>query len=279
MLPVYRALATVSKEVLPRLMRETPMRKQTGSHERNVGPASSGAPEGAATGEAKAVPDGMSRASLLRPALMLAVLVAGMLLLREVPGVHALLGDTVRLRQGVGGRLLFCLAGAVWCLFGLPRQLLCFAAGVTYGLVEGTALATLCTVTGSVGCFFWARWGGREWVRLHMERKQETPGFLLRHLGRVTAMLQRHPFEAIVILRLLPVGSSLLLNLFAGVTGVAFAPFAAATLVGSLPQTVIFVLLGSGAQFGGMGRAVTAIILFIVSGWVGYRLLRRVVRE
>ena len=223
--------------------------------------------------------EGSAGGSLFRPVVMLVILVAGAVALRKVPFFHTILSDTALLRQGVAGRGWFVFAGSLWCLFGLPRQVPCFIAGLAYGLPEGTALASLCTVIGAVGCFSWARWGGRDWGERMLAQRAENPGFLIRHLGRVSAMLKRHPFETIVTLRLLPVGSSLLLNLFAGMAGVAFLPFVGATLIGSLPQTVIFVTLGSGVQFGGPWRTVVAVILFVASAWLGYRLLRRVTVE
>lgn len=218
-----------------------------------------------------------SALSLLRPAIMLAVLLGGAVALREVPALHDLLNDTAHLRQGVAGRFWFCFAGTLWCLFGLPRQILCFAAGVAYGLTEGTALATASTVAGAVLCWAWARWGAHRWVSETMARRkrQGKGGVLMRYGERVAGMLARHPFETIVTLRLLPVGSSLLLNLFAGLSAVALLPFITATLVGSLPQSIIFVLLGSGAQFGSLDRTLIAMALFVASGLLGYRLLRR----
>ncbi|WP_194299063.1 TVP38/TMEM64 family protein [Acetobacter sicerae] len=249
-------------------MSESPMPDPTETHEEQAPP-----------GQAHGVGDqaAPSLLSLLRPAVMLIVLLGGAIALREVPALHTLLNDTAHLRQGVSGRFWFCLAGTLWCLFGLPRQVLCFAAGVAYGLVEGTTLATVSTVAGAVLCWAWARWGAHHWARETMARRkrQGKGGVLMRYGERVAGMLARHPFETIVTLRLLPVGSSLLLNLFAGLSAVALWPFTTATLVGSLPQSIIFVLLGSGAQFGGPGRTLVAVALFVASGVLGYRLLRR----
>lgn len=233
-------------------------------------PAPSDAPSGP-----KDIRQGIS--TLLRPALMLLVLACGALLLPSVPGFRHLLDDTATLRLGLKGRSLFTVCGALWCLFGLPRQVLCFAAGLAYGLMEGTLLATLATVMGAAACFGWARWGGRHWAQQRLgirDNAMPPQGFRRRlaHLGRAT---QQHPFTTIVTLRLLPVGSSLLLNLFAGVSGLPFTPFVAATTVGSLPQTIIFVLLGSGVQLDGRGQIVMAALLFLISGLLGMWLLRR----
>ena len=49
-----------------------------------------------------------------------------------------------------------------------------------------------------------------------------------------------------------------------------------ATLLGSLPQTVVFVLVGSGMRLDGPWRTITAAVLFGLSALVGLWLMRRV---
>jgi uncharacterized membrane protein YdjX (TVP38/TMEM64 family) len=78
------------------------------------------------------------------------------------------------------------------------------------------------------------------------------------------------------LIRLLPVGSNVLTNLVAGVSSVPLLPFLAGSLVGYLPQTVIFVLLGSGIHVQPVWRTVVSVALFVVSGLLGVVLYRRV---
>jgi uncharacterized membrane protein YdjX (TVP38/TMEM64 family) len=61
----------------------------------------------------------------------------------------------------------------------------------------------------------------------------------------------------------------------AGVAGVRARPFFAATVIGYLPQTVIFAMLGSGVQIGRTAQLVTAAILFAAAGVVGWLLARK----
>ncbi|WP_264812968.1 TVP38/TMEM64 family protein [Gluconacetobacter sacchari] len=201
--------------------------------------------------------------------MMVAACVAVGLALRHAPGLRGVLGDTALLRGGVGGRVVFLLAGSAMCAVGLPRQLVCFAAGVAYGAGEGTVLASLATLTGAACGFGWARSVGRAGVRRRLA------GRLARLDGVVTA----HPFTAILTMRLLPVGSALMLNLLAGVSGAGFAPFMLATLLGSLPQTVVFVLLGGGARIGHGWQVALAALLFAGSGALGLWLARRMARR
>ncbi len=88
-------------------------------------------------------------------------------------------------------------------------------------------------------------------------------------------MLSRQPFLSILTLRLLPVGSALLLNLLGGVSGIGVLPFAAATVLGGLPQNVVAVLLGAGVRLDAVWQFVLGGGLFVASGVLGVWLLRR----
>lgn len=207
---------------------------------------------------------------LLKPALLLLGLLAAGLLLRHLPGhPDGLLPGVATLRAGASGRTLFLLAGSLICALGLPRQAVCFAGGIAYGLWEGTLLSTAATVTGCLLGFGWARLAGRGWARQLLEGRGS--GWLARLDRRVSA----RPFVTVLFFRLLPVGSSLALNLAAGVLGIAVLPFGAATLLGSLPQTVIFTLLGAGTRIGHGVQVLLAIALFAASGAAGLMLMRR----
>lgn len=207
---------------------------------------------------------------LLKPALLLLALLATGLAVRHLPGGHdGLLPAVDVLRRGLGGHLLFLLAGTVICAVGMPRQAVCFAGGIAYGLLPGIAFSSLATVAGCLLGFLWARLAGRDWARRRLLGRSQ--GWLAR-LDRLVAA---RPFGAILMIRLLPVGSSLALNLAAGVLGLRVFPFLTATLLGSLPQTVIFTLLGCGTQIGHGTQILLAILLFVASGAAGLLLIRR----
>lgn len=206
---------------------------------------------------------------LLRPTLLLLGLLLTGLLLRLLPGAEGGLLPAVKvLRHGTAGRLLFLLAGTLICTVGMPRQAVCFAGGIAYGLLPGIVLSSLATLFGCLLGFLWARLAGRDWARRRLAAR--AGGWL----ARLDRLASARPFGTILTVRLLPVGSSLALNLAAGVLGVRTLPFAAATLLGSLPQTVIFTLLGGGTRIGHGAQILIAMALFVASGVVGLRLLR-----
>lgn len=197
--------------------------------------------------------------------LAAALLCAGFFL--RAPGLALL----HRLAPDAHGAVVLVAAGGALTAVGAPRQAVAFAGGLLFGPWVGGALALAAQMLGCVLPFALARgargargsWAGR---RLN---GPEGVG------GRVGAVVVAAPFTATLTLRLLPVGSNLLLNLAAGVAGVPAAPFLAGTCVGYLPQTIVFALLGAGTQIGAGGKLAAGVGLFAASAVLGAILWRR----
>ncbi|GBQ13899.1 hypothetical protein AA16663_1606 [Komagataeibacter rhaeticus DSM 16663] len=202
---------------------------------------------------------------LVRPVVLLAAFVGLALVMGRLPGMRALLTAAPGLHAGREGVALFVLAASAFCAFGLPRQAVCFAAGAAYGIGAGCVLATLATVTGCLFGYGWGRWAGRP----------RMPARLAATMARLDGFVRREPFVSVLTLRLMPVGSALLLNLASGMLGVRVVPFVLATALGSLPQTVVFVLVGSGIRLEGPWRIGIAVMLFALSALLGLWLMRR----
>jgi len=167
--------------------------------------------------------------------------------------------------QGSAGWLYFLAIGAVAVAVGLPRQAVCFLGGYGFGLWQGLVFAQAASILGCLVCFLYARLLGRELVRHRFADR----------LARFDQFLQGHPLTMTMLIRFLPVGSNLVTNLVAGVSSVPPLPFLAGTLVGYLPQTVIFVLLGSGIHVQPLWSSAISIALFVASGFLGVHLYRR----
>lgn len=174
-----------------------------------------------------------------RPSLLLGGLVAGALLLRGF-GDHGLAAWLARSGHGVWPALVFLLSGTGLCAVGVPRQAICFTAGVAFGAVTGGALALIAQLLACAATLGWARLLARGWLRRRLGRR-------IAWLDRV---LTRQPFTATLMLRLLPVGSNLLLNLAAGISAAPPGRVLAASLLGYLPQTAVFALAGAGTEIG-----------------------------
>lgn len=200
--------------------------------------------------------------AVVKPGLLVVGLTAGALSLEFLP-FRAFL--TLPAGAGVTDAAWFILVGALACALGLPRQIVAFAGGYAWGLWAGIALALLAQIIGAALDFFWSRIIARAWVQARL-------GGRVQKLDR---MLSHRPFAATVALRFMPIGNNLLLNLLAGVSAVPAAGFLAGSLLGFVPQTVIFALLGSGSRVARGAEIALGAALFVVSAVIGAILLHR----
>lgn len=196
------------------------------------------------------------------PALLLLGLVSAGLALRHL-GLDAEIAAA-----GQHGPLAFVGLGAAACALGIPRQVVAYSGGLAFGFWPGATLALLAEVLGCIGNFYWARWAARAWTARLLARG----GGRLQRLSR---FLTANVFVATLTLRLLPVGSNLLLNLLAGVSGVAAGPFLAASALGYVPQTAVFALLGGGVRVSHGAQVAVAAVLLALSVALGLALARR----
>ena len=208
----------------------------------------------------------------LKPYLRGLVLIASFAVIGYLVKISGLTGlfdetwiDTQIRGHGISGEVLFLAIGALLTAVGVPRQAVCFLGGYAFGFISGTALSLVASLLGCVLAFYYARLLGRSFVK---ERFPER----IRH---VDDFLRANPFSMTLLVRLLPVGSNLITNLAAGVSGVQALPFLIGSVIGYVPQTAIFTLLGSGIHFDPMTRIVASAALFIVSGMFGVYLFRR----
>ncbi|HIJ62400.1 MAG TPA: TVP38/TMEM64 family protein [Rhodospirillaceae bacterium] len=187
----------------------------------------------------------------------------------KVSGLHDLLDtgwiDSQVRGQGLSGDMVFLAVAIAGVAIGLPRQLICFLAGYAFGLGRGSGLALAASILGCAVCFFYARLLGRDLVMHRFSGR----------IARIDDFLRDNPLTMTILIRCLPVGSNLLTNLLAGVSSVPAGRFLAGSLIGYLPQTVIFVLLGSGIHVAPMLRISLSVVLFLLSAVLGVFLYRR----
>ncbi len=163
------------------------------------------------------------------------------------------------------GPAAFVLIAAAACAVGVPRQVVAYAAGLGFGSWAGCLLALAAQLAGCAADFLWARLVARDWAARRIRGR----------LARLDGQLNRHPFSATLTLRLLPVGSNLLLNLLAGVSAVALGPFLLASAIGYLPQTLVFALLGGGVRVDRTEQVLLAGGLFLLASLLGLWLMQR----
>lgn len=218
---------------------------------------------------AAATPGGLGIKVVVKGLLMIVSLVALGYALNALGLAEAL--DTAWLDhevvgRGLTGMALFVGTGILLTGAGLPRQLVAFGGGYAFGLVEGTLLALAAQTLGCAVAFLYARLLGRSMIQ-----KRFGP-----RVRRIDSVLRGHPFSMTLLIRFLPVGSNLATNLAAGVSSVGALPFIAGSMIGYLPQTIIFALLGTGVQVDQGFRIGLSAALFVASALLGVGLYRRV---
>jgi uncharacterized membrane protein YdjX (TVP38/TMEM64 family) len=164
--------------------------------------------------------------------------------------------------------MLFALLACLGCAVGIPRQAVAYAASYGFGLWPGVALALLAQLVGCAANLAWARALAREWVARRLAARSG-------RLARLDAYLTANTFTATLVLRLLPVGNSMALNLLAGASGASAIRFLAGSAIGFLPQTLVFALLGDGTRLDSLDQILLGVALFAASALLGWVLWRR----
>ncbi len=207
-------------------------------------------------------------------ALVGAAVVAGvgLVLWRVVGGPEwwDLLSDRERVRRtvehfGPGAPVVYVgLLVAQAVLAPLPAPAVAAAGGYIFGTFAGFVLTWLGVLLGGALSFWISRLFGREYV---------TRNGRFKGLDR---RVEEHGAILVFVLRLVPLVSFDAISYAAGLTGISFLRFLAATALGSAPGTFVFVYLGGAAPGAGLyavlgGLAVLAVLA--VLAYVGSRRL------
>jgi len=213
---------------------------------------------------AEAAPQAGAGRALVKGVVLLAALLAAGFAARRLGA------DSLAHPQATAGfAVTLIVGGGLLSASGVPRQAVAFAGGYAFGLWPGALVSLVAQLLGCVIDFWLARRFARAWATR-----------LLRgRLAGVDRFLAARPFAATLTLRLLPVGNNLALNLLAGLSAMRPWPFLAATVLGYLPQTLVFALAGSGVQLAKTVQVGLGAALFLASAALGIILLRSVPAE
>jgi len=185
----------------------------------------------------------MNRKALLRIAVV-AVLLSVVTVIYFTPLRGYLTRDHIRdlvgqLRGLWYGPAVFIALYAVSCVFAVPASVFILAAGFIWGWKLGGTYALIGGLLGASGSFWVGRFVGEG---------------LLNRFGRigrtVESQVKNARFGSLLILRLVPLFPFAILNYGAGVAGVRFGTFVAATTLGLAPSNYV-VAYCSDALFNG----------------------------
>ena len=200
--------------------------------------------------------------------LAVAVLVALVVLLTQSPPQEweqaQRFGERLQTASGFE-LLLFIGVGIAATAIGLPRQLFAFISGFAFGVVPGVLLSLFVAILGCALAFSFARRFLRQWLLRRYSKL----------VGGLDALTKHDAFWKVVMLRFQPLGTNLLTNMAAGVSEMPARLFLPASLLGYIPQMVVFALIGSGVRLGSSSQLVISFVLLLVSFVLGLWLLSR----
>lgn len=168
-------------------------------------------------------------------------------------------------QNGVAGMAIFFAVAGLFIAGGFPRQIASFLGGVAFGLNLGTVIVLAASAFGCALAFYFARFLGRDWISARFPRR----------LKRADRFLTDNTFSMTLLIRLMPLGSNVVTNLVAGVSGARAFAFISGSTLGYIPQTFIFVLLGSGLTVDSVFRIILGIVLFAAWSGLAFYLYRR----
>jgi uncharacterized membrane protein YdjX (TVP38/TMEM64 family) len=154
---------------------------------------------------------------------------------------------------GAWGPIIYILLYAVGPSFLVPGAVMTITAGLAFGAWWGSLWSLIGADAGAILAFGAGRFLGRSFV-------ERTMGIRLR---QTLDRLERNGFYLTLYLRLVPLIPYNAFNLLAGASPIRFNDYLWASIIGMIPGTVLFALLGDSLWHPGSPR------FFVALGLIG----------
>jgi len=161
-------------------------------------------------------------------------------------------------RLGYWGAYILILAGLFSPLLFLPRWPIAFVAGLLYGVVGGTLIATAASTLGAILHFVLAK----SLLAPLSDRLRKRYAITAAPIPREKAFL------VLLFLRAFPLSNFVATNLLAGAMKIHFGTYVAASFLGMIPSTIMYAAWGKLLKKPSASHSALAIasVLFIVIG-------------
>lgn len=173
-------------------------------------------------------------------------------------------------RPAVGLILTFCLLALLSCVPFLPIPLVVGLIAAQYDWHIAFAVSVAGNVIGSVFMFLLMR----RFLYTYATKQLQKHSYAQR-FSEATA---NNGFIAVLIGRLIPIMPSAVINSIASITGVSFIAFCSATLIGKMPNLLMYAVAGSELQNSPVLTiavvAVYVIVLFAIGRTVKRQLMK-----
>jgi uncharacterized membrane protein YdjX (TVP38/TMEM64 family) len=150
-------------------------------------------------------------------------------------------------RLGTAGPLLYAVLYVVVAVLAGPAWLASMTAGFVWGTWKGLLMVTIGATAGAAAAFSLARHAAR--------RKVERLAQSNATFGAIDRAVAAHGWKVVLLLRMSPVVPYTISNYLYGLTAIRFWPYVAATAVGSIPVSFLYVSLGAAGRDAAEGRA------------------------
>ena len=138
---------------------------------------------------------------------------------------------------GPWGPVFFIVFYILATVLFLPGLIPTMAAGVLFGVIQGTLLVSISSISGATLAFLTGRYLAREWVAVKIRGNQK--------FEAIDVAVAKEGWKIVGLTRLSPVFPFNLLNYAFGLTQVSLKDYFLASWIGMLPGTVMYVYIGS----------------------------------
>ena len=169
------------------------------------------------------------------------------------------------------GPLVYILVYSIRPLVLFPSTLLTLAGGFLFGPVMGVIYTVLASNISATIAFFIGRYFGEGLI------KNDSTSSLIQKYAR---RMQDSSFETVIVMRFIFLPYDLV-NYLAGFLGIRWLPFILASILGSIPGTISFVLAGASVEYfdGGIPRLNPTTFAISILIFVSSLLLSNVFRK
>ncbi len=158
-------------------------------------------------------------------------------------------------KNGALGHVVIFTFSVVFLSLSGPKQAIALVFGYLYHVQLGVLITLFACVFGATFNYACARFLIGNWLYRRFPKK----------MTRFNSFASRKPFYKILLLRLFPIGNNVVTNVLSGSVRVPFFAFISASLLGYLPQIIIFALMGAGIHSSSNTMIYLSIFFGIVS--------------
>ncbi len=165
--------------------------------------------------------------------------VASLLLITYFLDIQELFQVALALISDLGpwGPVFFIVLYILATVFFLPGLIPTMAAGLLFGVLQGTLLVSISSISGATLAFLIGRYLARDWVAGKIQGNSK--------FEAIDVAVAQEGWKIVGLTRLSPVFPFNLLNYTFGLTQVSLKDYFLASWIGMLPGTVMYVYIGS----------------------------------